>query len=370
MVELFNSRIEKLKNFLNVREIQKILVTGDQNIFYLTGFYGKDSGSLLLITDDHLHLLVNFIYLEQSRKSVKNKNINIVCCHKDKFKKLGDVLENYHSGSVGFEGRNIIFSDFYKLKKILSKQNKRLINVDGIVEKLRAIKDEIEISKIKNTCRITDKAFNSLISSGSPAINRLSEIELAFKIEELLIENGSDGRSFDIIVAGGKNSSMPHYLPGKLKLKNGPIVMDFGCRFENYCSDITRTVFLKNNKISNEFKKIYDIVLKAQLLAIKSCREGVSCSQLDKAARKFIASKGYGNNFGHGLGHGVGLEVHEEPVVNSRSRTILKKNMVITIEPGIYIENFGGIRIEDMVVVGKNGCEVLYGSTKNFIVMG
>jgi len=370
LFELYSSRIKKLKSLLDVRKIQNFLVTRDQNILYLTGFYGKDSGSLLLITDDRLHLLVNLIYLEQSRKSIKNKNINIICCRKDKFKTLAEILENYYSRLLGFEGMNINFSDFCKLEKILSKQNKKLINIDGIVEKLREVKDKTEINKIRDVCRITDKVFNSLINSSGYNINKLSEIELAYKIEELFIKNGSDGRSFDTIVAGGKNSSMPHYLPGKLKLIDGPVVMDFGCRFKNYCSDITRTIFLRNGKIYNEFKKIYDIVLKAQLLAIKNCREGISCSHLDKIARGYIASKGYGNNFGHGLGHGVGLEVHEQPVVNSRSRTTLKKNMVITIEPGIYIENIGGIRIEDMVVVDKNKCEVLYSSTKNFVVLG
>ncbi len=139
--------------------------------------------------------------------------------------------------------------------------------------------------------------------------------------------------------------------------------------FENYCSDITRTIFTANNKICNEFKKIYDIVLEAQLMAIEECREGITCGQLDRAARKFITSKGYGANFGHGLGHGVGLEVHEEPVINTGNRAVLKENMVITIEPAVYIENFGGVRIEDMVLVKKNSCEVLNNSRKDFFIL-
>jgi Xaa-Pro aminopeptidase len=367
--KLFTSRIKKLKSFLNKKGLQNILIFSDVNIFYLTGFYGKDSGSLLLITNDRLYLLVSFIYLEQAKKSVQIKNINFVCYQQGKFKKLAEILEGYNFKFVKVEGSNISFADFCKLEKILSKQGKRLISIDGVVENLRTVKDEVEISKIKNACKITDKVFGSIINSGAASINKLSEIELACRIEELLVKSNSEGRSFDTIVAYDKNSSIPHYSPQKIKVNNGLILMDFGCKFENYCSDMTRTIFTKKQKICNEFKKIYDIVLKAQLLAIENCREGVTCSQLDRIARKFITSKGYGNNFGHRLGHGVGIEVHEEPAVTMENRTVLRENMVITIEPGIYIENFGGVRIEDMVIVGKNDCEVLYNSKKSFFIL-
>jgi Xaa-Pro aminopeptidase len=162
---------------------------------------------------------------------------------------------------------------------------------------------------------------------------------------------------------------MPHYDPKNIRSEDGLVLMDFGCRYHNYCSDMTRTIFMGRNGKNDEYKKIYDIVLEAQQKAIEYCREGISCSRLDAAARDFICSKGYGNNFGHGLGHGVGLEVHEGPKINAKSRTVLKENMVITIEPGIYIESLGGIRIEDMVLVGKNGCELLYDSEKEFLIL-
>jgi len=365
----YDSRIKKIFTRRNNQKTANFIILKDENIYYLTGFYGKDSGSILLIVDDDIHLLVNFIYLEQARKSVKNKNLNIACYKKNKFRELAKILEDYSFNSIGIEGKNINFTGFRKLEKLLSGQGKRLVNIDGVVENLRTVKDEVEISKIKNACKITDKVFKDIISSGAALINKLSEIELACRIEELLVKSNSEGRAFDTIVAYGKNSSMPHYSPQKIKVKNGLILMDFGCKFENYCSDMTRTIFTKNQKICNEFKKIYDIVLKAQLLAIENCREGVTCSQLDKIARKFITSKGYGNNFGHRLGHGVGIEVHEEPAVTMENRAVLRENMIITIEPGIYIENFGGIRIEDMVIVGKNDCEVLYNSKKSFFIL-
>ena len=365
----YDSRIKKIFTRRNNHKTANLIILKDENIYYLTGFYGKDSGSILLIADDDIHLLVNFIYLEQAKKSIQIKNINVVCYQRDKFKKLAEILEGYNFKSVKIEGRNISFTDFCKLEKMLSKQSKKPVSIDGVVERLRLIKDEIEIAKIRNASSITDKVFGSIINSDAASINKLSEIELACRIEELLVKSNSEGRAFDTIVAYGKNSSMPHYYPRKIKIKEGLILMDFGCRFDNYCSDMTRTIFTKNQKICNEFKKIYDIVLKAQLLAIENCREGVTCSQLDRIARKFITSKGYGNNFGHRLGHGVGIEVHEEPAITMENRAVLRENMVITIEPGIYIENFGGIRIEDMVIVGKNDCEVLYNSKKSFFIL-
>jgi len=364
----FSSRIENLRNFLKTGNISNLLVLSDENIFYLTGFYGKGSNSLFFITDKDLYLLTNFLYIEHAKQSVID-GINIVFYQKDRFKKLGELLEGFDFKYVYTESKNISFKDGTELKEILSKQGKSLKIKDGAVESLRLIKDKGEISKIKKACLITDNAFQSIIGAGVNLFKNLSEIELAFYIEQLMVKNKASGKSFDIIAAYDKNSSMPHYAPNEINVKYGAVLMDFGCRYKNYCSDMTRTIFIKNNKISNEFKKIYDIVLEAQLQAISTCRAGIACYQVDGVARRYISSKGYGNNFGHGLGHGVGLEIHEEPVINAGSKTVLRENMVITIEPGIYVENFGGVRIEDMLIVKKNGCEVLYNSRKDFFIM-
>ncbi len=365
----YDLRIEKISKHLKKQKTSSLIILKDENIYYLTGFYGKDSKSILLFLGNDIYLLVNFIFFEQAKKSVENKKVNIVCFGNDKYGKLTEILSNYNIRSVGAEGNNISHSDFLKFEKLLSAQGKRFIDKSGTVEKLRSIKDRYEILKIKTACKITDKVFKNIINSGAFEMRRLSEIELALKIEELLVKNGSDGKSFDIISAYGKNSSMPHYSPRNIRIKDGLLLLDFGCRFDNYCSDMTRTVFIGNRKKSDKFKKIYDIVLKAQQLALENCREGIASSKLDSKVRKFIFLKGYGKNFGHGLGHGVGLEVHEEPKITMESKTVLKENMVITIEPGIYIENLGGIRIEDIVIVGKNKCEVLYDSKKEFLIL-
>lgn len=369
MTDFFTPRIKNLKSLLTRKNLSTLLILKDENIYYLTGFYGANSASMLLVIKDVLYLIISPIYAEQAKKSIENSDINIVCYGKDRFKKISDILEGYSCKTVGIEGKNISYTDFKKLEKILSRQDKKIKNCDGIVEELRELKDESEISKIKKACNITDKAFESIIKEGAHKIAGLTELELAFYIEELMIKNRSEGKSFDIIAAYGKNSSMPHYSPGNKRIKNGIVLLDFGCKYEYYCSDITRTIFMGDKKICNEFRKIYDIVLEAQLMAIDKCREGVLASELDILARKFISSKGYGSNFVHTLGHGVGLEVHEEPVIGQVSKKVLKENMVITIEPGIYIENFGGVRIEDMVLVKKNTCEVLYRARKDFFIL-
>jgi len=369
VTDLFTLRIKNLKNILEKKGPGCIIILNDSDIFYLTGFYGINSGSTLLITPDRIYLLINFIYIEQAEKSLKSKEIKIVLYSGDKFKKLNDILEGYKFDSVAVEYKDISFKDGTVINKLLKKQGKKITDAGGVVKSLRAVKDNDEIKKIKEACRITDIALKDILKLGLDRIKKLSEAELAFYLEELLIKNGSGGKSFDIIAAYDKNTSIPHYIPQKRYIKSGAVLLDFGCRFDNYCSDMTRTIFTDNNKKCNEFKKIYDIVLEAQMKAIESCREGMSAGELDSIAREFIISKGYSDNFGHGLGHGVGLEIHEEPVINKGVKTILRENMVITIEPGIYIKNFGGVRIEDVVIVKKNKCEILYNSRKDFFIL-
>jgi len=369
MEKYFENRIIKLKQELEDKNIPGLVILKDVNIYYLTGFYGKDSGSILGFVNGEIYLLVNYIYFEAAKKSVLTKNVKIIKYYIEKYKKLLEILSSYNIKKIAVEGDNISFVDFSALKVMLTKTGKNLISETGIVENLRIVKDEIELANIEKACSISDKVFKQVATPNSLKIKSFSEIGLAFEMERKSMENGSSGKSFNYVIANNIASSLPHYEAENKNIKNGILLMDFGCIYNHYCSDITRTVLIGNFKNSNKIRQIYDIVLQAQSKALEACMEGVSTIEIDEIARKHIGRKGYGENFGHGLGHGVGLEIHESPRVSYVNETILKENMVITIEPGIYIENFGGVRIEDMVIVKKNRCKNLYKSIKLYTVI-
>ncbi len=362
----FTLRVKRLKKYLSDKGPESIIALKYENIYYLTGFYGKDSNSILIISEEKTILLVNFIYYEDALASVQSSNIEVILYKNDRIKKTAELLTSLKSKKIAIEASEIDYSDFLKLEKLLLKSGKNLDANTGAVESLRSVKDEHEIKIIKKACRITDLAFEKVLNSSYGKISKFSELSLGIEIERLLIKNGGYGRSFDFVIACGPNSSKPHYSSGHLNIDKDVLLMDFGTVYNRYCSDITRTIFLRNGPIASKLRDIYSIVLEAQIRAIEACREGVRCDELDNIARKHIESYGYGEKFGHSLGHGVGLEVHEDPAVTGRNRTVLKENMIITIEPGIYIPGLGGVRIEDMVIVKKNGCENLYKSKKDF----
>lgn len=369
MEKHFESRIIKLKKELECKNITGLVILKDANIYYLTGFYSKDSGSILAFASDEIYLLAHYIYFEAAKKSVLPKNVKIIKYYQEKYKKLSEILIGYKIKNIAVEGDNISFADFSTLKVMLAKAGKNLRSEPGIVENLRIVKDEIELANIQKACSISDKVFNGVTATNSLKIKSFSEIGLAFEMERKSMKHGSSGKSFNYVIANNSASSLPHYEAENKNIKNGILLMDFGCIYNHYCSDITRTVFIGNFKNSNKIRQIYDIVSQAQSKAVQSCKAGASTIEIDGIARKYIESKGYGDNFGHGLGHGVGLEIHESPRVSYRDDIILKEDMVVTIEPGIYIENFGGVRIEDMVVIKKNGCQNLYKSSKLYTVI-
>lgn len=365
-MDIYKNRRDKLKLELSKRGLENYTILKYENIYYLTGFFGKESNSILIISDKKTTLLVNFIYHEDAVTSVKGSNIEVVLYKDDRIKKIAELLNRSKSKKISIENPRIDHLSFVELEEIFKGSGKELIATIGIVESLRSVKDDYELKNIKKACRITDLAFEKIISSSSEKISKFSELSMGIEIERLLIKNGGGGRSFDFVIAAGSSSSKPHYLPGHLNTKEYILLMDFGTIYNRYCSDITRTIFLNNIPYASKLREIYNIVLEAQQKAIGACRAGIRCDELDSIARKHIEKYGYGDKFGHSLGHGVGLEVHEEPVVTGKNKTILKENMVVTIEPGIYIPGLGGIRIEDMVIVRKNGCENLYNSKKDF----
>jgi len=354
--------------YLRPGEIHKenaVIVFKYEDIYYLTGFYGKDSGSILILSPKKSYLLVNFIYYEEAGESVDN-NIDIVLYKDDRLEKAADIVSSSKISVLEIDGTDLNINDFFSLKKQLEKTNIKISPRKDLLRPLRMIKDTHELETIKEACRITDLAFERLLEYSAREITGLDELSLANRLEGFCISNGGSGRSFDYVIATGPGSSRPHYISSHRQISEGILLMDFGTRYNNYCSDITRTIFTGRRGLERRLKDIYKIVLEAQIRAIDACRAGIRCDQLDSIARKYIEDNVYGDKFGHGLGHGVGLEIHEGPYVTARDRTMLEENMVITIEPGIYIPGLGGVRIEDMVVVEKNSCLNLYSSKKDF----
>lgn len=363
----FNNRIKKLKNeIIGSHNISSILIFKDEDIFYLTGFYGKNSNSALLIADKKNYLFVSFIYLEEAKKTVSINDIEIIKYAGDKNKVISEILNADNIRDILIQSNFISHSDYLKLESQLNEINIKARSVENPLEKLRLIKDDYEQDLIRKSCRLADKSFNHICSLNYEDLINKRESSLAIEIEKFLVDCGGSGKSFNYVIANNNNSSKPHYEPGFKKINDGILLMDYGVIFKNYCSDITRTIFI-GSKINKKLKEIYKIVKDAQLMAVDFCRESIKACELDNIARSFITDKGYGKNFGHSLGHGVGIEIHEPPWVNSKNEEVLKEGMIVTIEPGIYVEGLGGVRIEDMVIVRKNGCENLYKSPKELV---
>ena len=236
---------------------------------------------------------------------------------------------------------------------------------DKALRDMRSVKNEDEINAIKAAQKMTDDTFTYIIERISAG---RTERDVMLDMEFYMRRMGSEGVSFDFIVVSGKNSSLPHGVPTDKKIENGDfLTMDFGAIVNGYHSDMTRTVAVGN--ISEEQRRVYDTVLKAQLAAIDAVKPGVVCRDIDKIARDIIYGAGYEGCFGHGLGHSVGVEIHEKPLFNTRCDTVLKEGTVMTVEPGIYLENKFGVRIEDMVVAVKDGCKILTNSRKDLIIL-
>lgn len=360
------SRRKRVLDHLKRRSLDAMIVTGHLDIFYLTGFYGRDSNSILVVTPGKVYLLVNFIFYEDAVSSTSGNSIEVVLYRGRRMKKTAEVVSSTQSKKTGLECSRVLYSEYKSLEKELKKYGINISICEDVIGKLRVLKDSNELNTLRQSCRMADRAFEDLLSYGADRISAFSELTLASEMERLCIVNGASGRSFDYVIASGPSSSRPHHSSSHRKISGGVLLMDFGAIYNNYCSDITRTIFTGKKPADKRLREIYKVVLEAQLRALEACREGIRCDELDRVARKYIESRGHGPDFGHGLGHGVGLEVHERPYVTGRDRTVLKEDMVVTIEPGIYIPGLGGVRIEDMVVVRKNGCMNLYSSKKDF----
>ncbi len=341
-------RIKKIRRGLKSLKIEALLVSNPSNIFYLSGFRGDDS--FLLVTIEGNYIITDFRFEQDALK--RASGFNVIAGPGNIYKKIASLLEKLSLKRIGFESAHLKVMQKDILTGLI---RARLLPVPGIIENLRAIKYPDEIKAIRTSACITKKVLKRIIKEIK---NGRTERDIAGQIDFLLRKEGADKSSFDTIVASGENSSMPHARPQNRKITRGDaVVLDFGATCDNYSSDLTRTLFV--GKISKHLSLLYNIVATAQKRAINRVGPGVKISDIDMAARGYITKKGFKEYFGHATGHSVGIDVHELPSINSKNHAKLKEGMVFTIEPGIYIAGIGGVRIEDMVLVNKKGCEVL-----------
>jgi len=356
-----NSRLARLREKLNERHVDAAIIAGRPNTLYLSGFTG--STSFLLVGLDRAWLIVDFRYTIQAREQVF-EGIEVVEQQESFFKTLNALLLENKLKHIGFEGNSLTVSEYEQMTKKLT-HGKSFVNLGSMVVQLRQIKDADEIERISQAVLLGDKVFDHIVKFIKPG---LKETEISAEMEYIMRKLGAKGPSFETIVAAGHRSAMCHGTASDNILKQGDaLVLDFGVIYRNYCSDMTRTLFI--GEPDPELKKIYGIVRKAQETVLESLVERMSGYEADKIARDIITKAGYGDAFGHSLGHGVGLEIHEDPRLSTKSEDILQNGMVFTVEPGIYVEGLGGVRIEDMVVFVDGKLRNFTTSTKDMIIL-
>lgn len=326
------------------------MVTNPANVSYLSGFHASESYLLISLGKDFF--ITDFRYIEEARVLVKG--FSFAQINSSLFKSIADLINSLDIESVAFEAKSMSFAEHQKIKKGI-KAKIALIPEFDLVEELRQIKYPDEIKKIRQAIKIATEALKFVKNSIEPGIK---ERHLAAELEKFIRLRGGDAAAFELIVASGASSAFPHTRPKDAPISdNAPLLVDLGVDFEGYKSDLTRTFFL--GKITPLFKKSYDIVRQAQELAIAGIKPGVPAVKIDRIARDFIIKKCGRDLLGHSLGHGVGLEVHEAPAISSKNNDLLQEGMVFTVEPAVYLKGKFGIRIEDMVLVTKKGCEIL-----------
>ncbi|MDI2588010.1 Xaa-Pro peptidase family protein [Psychrobacillus sp. NEAU-3TGS] len=351
-------KVAKLRTALEEKGIDALLITNGYNRRYMTGFTG--TAGVAIVSKNDAVFITDFRYTEQAASQIKD--FRIVKHEKTLIEEVAKQVAEMGIQSLGFEKEDLTYSSFELYKQAVKAD---LVPLSGLVEKIRLIKTDEEISIIKAACRIADEAYEHIVTYIKPG---MTELQVSNELEFFMRKRGATSSSFDTIVASGVRSALPHGVASDKVIEVGNFVtLDFGAIYNGYISDTTRTVAV--GEPSEQLKEIYQIVLDSQLLALEKVKPGMTGKEADAIARDYIASKGYGEAFGHSLGHGIGLEVHEGPGLSFRSDIVLEPGMVITIEPGIYLPNIGGVRIEDDALVTENGLEKLTHSTKELLIL-
>lgn len=352
-------RIQKIQSRLRRKKIDAILITQPHNRRYLSGYtaadhdIGESSGVLLIPARKSPLLLTDFRFQIQAER--ETEDMGVMLYHKGLLPLLKALLPDLGITNLAFESHYTLHSAAEKLKKMAGKLSITLVPLSGMVEEMRIIKDEDEIKKLRRSVLLNEEVFQQIHKTIAPG---QTEIDIALALESTMRKKGAESPSFETITATGTRSALPHAVPGNVKIvKDQPLMIDMGLILDGYCSDMTRTFV--PGKADTKYLEIHRLVRKAQLAATREIHAGISAAAVDKIARTVIAEAGYKKYFGHALGHGVGLAVHEEPRLSSRNRKHLKAGMIVTVEPGIYLPDWGGVRLENMVVVREDSCEVL-----------
>ncbi len=351
----------RIAELLKKKGVGAALLSSPANIRYISGFAGTES--YLYLTPERRVILTDSRYTLQAEEEGEGCEVRTMSRDRSYGVMLGELLQEDGVKRVGFEENAMLYGTWNSLWRTSGFGPEHWVMLGASFAELRIIKNEQELRWLEKAESIGDAAFSYILGELKPGI---TEQEIAAKLEYSMRSHGAEGTSFDTIVAAGCHSAMPHAVPSEKKLVQGDFVtMDFGCKYHGYCSDMTRTVVI--GKASERQKEVYHVVLEAQLQALAGLHAGLTCREGDALARDVIKKAGYGAYFGHSLGHSVGLEIHERPALSPKDETILRPGMIETVEPGIYIPDFGGVRIEDMVAVTEDGIRNFTHSPKELI---
>lgn len=352
------SKFEKLMQVLS-EGIDAAIITDDINRRYFTGM--KSSAGTVLVFRDKAYLIIDFRYIEKATKTVKDAEVIL---QGRLYDQINELLEKHGAKTLAIESATMTVASLNLLKaRITAAEVVASDELSSAITQLRIVKTQNEIDKIIKAQRIAEAAFEDVLNFIRPGV---TEREIGLRLDYYMLSHGAEALSFDTIALTGANTSLPHGVPGETVVENGMFVlMDYGAMYEGYHSDMTRTVCV--GKPTEKMELVYNTVLKAQLDALDAIKAGVIGKDIDKIARDVITNAGYGDKFGHSLGHGVGVEIHEAPNAAPSSEHIFKENMIVTVEPGIYLPDEFGVRIEDFVVIKENGCENMTLAKKSLI---
>ncbi len=350
------ARIERLRAALGENDIDAMLVSSPENRRYLSGFTG--SAGYLLISESAQVLITDSRYTEQAEKQASGYRVERMTAGQG-WKWLPELAHDAGISRVGFEASDVTVAAHSAFRKAISEHEKStgpdLVETSELIDKMRAVKDRGELEILTKAVEVTDRAFEEVSAAVEPGV---TEGEIAWEIEKSMREQGAEGLAFETIVAAGPNGALPHHLADETPLQEGhAVVIDMGAKYDGYCADLTRTIVV--GEPDDKFAEVYNKVLEAQIEAEERVRPGMTGQEVDAISRVIIADAGYGDNFGHSLGHGVGLAVHEYPRVGPTGDDTIEDGMAFTVEPGIYLSGWGGVRIEDIVVMENGRARVL-----------